>query len=890
MIHKLQAHHKEHLSKVGIPEPPDELFIPPDEYKRHHAEWKKTLPNATDGELHHRILAHAAWKKHATPKEIPPAPIVRPTVRHIPRWERYAIIALLLLIALLLFRGKAHAQFSRVNYVNFQNQGTNISGGFFAFPFNFNCLSTLSCGASGNTLSIAGAITTIPLCNAGAVIASSPYSLLADTGSAPNITTKDRTSLCVVSTAGAGTFHVLAGSTSGIGSGFTFEVQNDGAGTWTIDNNASSDTFNIATGSANSDAQSSFTLTSGQHFRVTNSGLSNGSGGVTWYVRKVSGGATLQTNGVNNTSQSTLNLQNSAAFNGLTFTVSNPSAGNVQLGASGTLNNSGLTNSATTVNSQTCTLGSSCTVSDQNLIKSATTYYVCAKATGGNCAYNGDGGQVVDASCPADTCTGLDKTHPKLTIAGAQAVIAGKVLLAVVTIQLADTAGTGTDCYRPSDVMFDNHTQGYSQGLAFDFDATAGGGQALTDAYPSAYIYLIGNTSTPNNVLVTGASACANVAAVAKRGFIFSNTNFRIAGMKINYFVAYAVHGINGLGYLETINATSDAVANEYAFTMEHGVLRYGGTIAVTNYGLGLNIMGSGALLDDKTPLGCGTFNFSSSLGQAGIEVQEGAHEFIDCGTYSFTGTGAYAGWQAQDQGTIEANDAAQVTITLNDANMTGFKALFFSDIETAACTSLSDWTCTNTSSAHYVDAESGSTIGVAATSGYGTNIATDDVVSLDAQILINPFSPGNIGFLKQQANPINQTGKTAAISTATLCAATTGACGRAGQYHIHWNFWGSGTACSSVTAGSVTFLLTWTDENAVTHSAVALEMQSQTGAATEAVQASFPFQTALANESASGDYTISTNGSVIQYATGYVACTTGTGTYNLRVAVVQVQ
>jgi hypothetical protein len=136
----------------------------------------------------------------------------------------------------------------------------------------------------------------------------------------------------------------------------------------------------------------------------------------------------------------------------------------------------------------------------------------------------------------------------------------------------------------------------------------------------------------------------------------------------------------------------------------------------------------------------------------------------------------------------------------------------------------------------------------------------------------------------------INSTGNTGAIATATLCTAALCGNASAGQYHLHWNFWGSGTACSSVTAGSVTFLLTWTDENAVTHSAVALQMDAQTGAATSAMQSTFPFQTALANESASGDFTFSTNGTIIQYATGYTACTTGTGTYSLRAAVTRVQ
>ena len=73
-------------------------------------------------------------------------------------------------------------------------------------------------------------------------------------------------------------------------------------------------------------------------------------------------GVTLETNGTNNSSQSILNLINSAAFNGLTATFTNTTGGTVQAGFSGTLGNGGLTNAATTVNSQTCTLGSTCTI------------------------------------------------------------------------------------------------------------------------------------------------------------------------------------------------------------------------------------------------------------------------------------------------------------------------------------------------------------------------------------------------------------------------------------------------------------------------------------------------------------------------------------------------
>lgn len=142
--------------------------------------------------------------------------------------------------------------------------------------------------------------------------------------------------------------------------------------------------------------------------------------------------------------------------------------------------------------------------------------------------------------------------------------------------------------------------------------------------------------------------------------------------------------------------------------------------------------------------------------------------------------------------------------------------------------------------------------------------------------------------FSGDAAHSINQTGKVAAITTATLCAATAGtACGQVGEYRVHWEFWGSGTACSAVTAGSVGLNLTWTDENAVAHTTIAMPMWDQKSAA---LGTAFNFNTALGTEGASGDYTISTNGTIIQYATTYTACTTGTGTYNLRATVEQLQ
>lgn len=129
---------------------------------------------------------------------------------------------------------------------------------------------------------------------------------------------------------------------------------------------------------------------------------------------------------------------------------------------------------------------------------------------------------------------------------------------------------------------------------------------------------------------------------------------------------------------------------------------------------------------------------------------------------------------------------------------------------------------------------------------------------------------------------------QTALISATTLCAATPlTACGQAGQYRISYNIWGSGTACSVVTAGNVQLLLTWIDENGTAHSNRPIPMwDDKTGGYIGQMN----FNTSLVFEHGEGSYIISTNGSIIQYSVGYTACTTGTGTYNLRITTEQLQ
>jgi hypothetical protein len=133
----------------------------------------------------------------------------------------------------------------------------------------------------------------------------------------------------------------------------------------------------------------------------------------------------------------------------------------------------------------------------------------------------------------------------------------------------------------------------------------------------------------------------------------------------------------------------------------------------------------------------------------------------------------------------------------------------------------------------------------------------------------------------------IHVTGKTAAITTATLCDTVPGACNQAGQYRVDWNFNNTGTACATPGPGGVTFLLTWTDDSGA-HSAVSLPMHDS--ASLTAASGTFTFQTTKTNAWASGSFDIQSTGAIIQYATGYTACTTGTGTYELNATITRLQ
>lgn len=106
---------------------------------------------------------------------------------------------------------------------------------------------------------------------------------------------------------------------------------------------------------------------------------------------------TFQVNGTGLSSSSTINFENSSALNGLTVTFSNPSAGNVQLGLSGTLGNAGLTNSGVTIGAS-APLGGGGAVSLGSSLTLTCTSCVLASSPGAGIAHFAGSTQTVTSS------------------------------------------------------------------------------------------------------------------------------------------------------------------------------------------------------------------------------------------------------------------------------------------------------------------------------------------------------------------------------------------------------------------------------------------------------------------------------------------------------------
>lgn len=160
--------------------------------------------------------------------------------------------------------------------------------------------------------------------------ANCPQAINPQTGTTYTVVSGDYGKLITFNNAGAIAV-TLPQATGSFTTGFYIYVQNLGAGAVTI-----TPTTSTINGAA--------TLVVNQNF-----GCKIVSDGTNYQVSDCTAvpvGVPVQVNGTNVSTASALNFENSAAFNGLTFTFSNPSAANIQLGATGSLALTGLATQA----------------------------------------------------------------------------------------------------------------------------------------------------------------------------------------------------------------------------------------------------------------------------------------------------------------------------------------------------------------------------------------------------------------------------------------------------------------------------------------------------------------------------------------------------------------
>lgn len=139
------------------------MSIHPD-YDKHNAAWRRTLgPSVSEDLVHEKTLAQIEWQeKNRLQPEIsaPGIPVAdlsapRPEVKvvHHPHLIplQWAIAILLLLILLAITAPLAHCQFSKINTIQTQNAGSNLTT--HASPFTVNCVG-VPCSDNGSTLNI----------------------------------------------------------------------------------------------------------------------------------------------------------------------------------------------------------------------------------------------------------------------------------------------------------------------------------------------------------------------------------------------------------------------------------------------------------------------------------------------------------------------------------------------------------------------------------------------------------------------------------------------------------------------------------------------------------------------------------------------------------------
>lgn len=302
-------------------------------------------------------------------------------------------------------------------------------------------------------------------------------------------------------------------------------------------------------------------------------------------------------------------------------------------------------------------------------IKTAVTYYVCP-AGQATAVYNGAAGVAVT---PSDNNDGLSATTPLATIAAAAAKIAGKILLAPVTIQLADTdGGAANKVLFPDDVVFENLCAG-----GISAGSLGVGTSGLTDTlWPKGYVHIKGNETTPGNVDLIGATTYNGTTSSVATAFRAKNTNFRISGVDLRYF-KFGVVGNHSLVMADKITGTSDNPSTtvfdaSFLYVDGGSWLRVGPATSVTNW---VAWTCNRSTFDCRTPNGFTNLTYSSTGGDRAMLMNEGSKGYWQGTTSTFSGSGAYVCFDALAGSTWNFNTDEQTNITFNCANATAFQA-----------------------------------------------------------------------------------------------------------------------------------------------------------------------------------------------------------------------
>lgn len=400
----------------------------------------------------------------------------------------------------------------------------------------------------------------------------------------------------------------------------------------------------------------------------------------------------------------------------------------------------------------------------QLVINSARTYYICPAALT-TCVYNGTSQA---GASPSDSNAGLTMTLPFATLGKAATVLQGAIINAVVTIQLANAATTND--YLPVNVIFS--TGSMAGGISRDIFSIAR--YSLTDTYPIGMIQILGDLTTPGNVIISGASTGGGTTASTLIGLQFQNGNFRISGVRAEYFGGTTV-GFPGTPFLCSTPAicyVSNIVGQGQASaTVDSRLVMNNGAGSITRFGPNITLTDMGAWMGNHKatmetihPDGVTSIVVTAATWAGTIfHANEDCHIVIygPSVNISATGAGAWTMFQAQSHGSMAvANDfAPAMTITISSAaNATIYNAAQGGYIY-SECPRAGIVTCTFSGFLFKSKADNG---GVVQETG-GTQGTSADALVGDATVTYGPFSGSPFG--THQVNSLRFTNTTTALA-----------------------------------------------------------------------------------------------------------------------------